>query len=223
VLLGKAFDCMAQVYMSPSQVRKLMNLLRFHRSVEIGRLGHKLLKDTDTLFDYLRQECAEILYSVHLSRNEVSVEEVALTKTLLRKHEKHINDSWGKYEFSKLAAVIKHLWVALKINDLTVQMRPLFKFAIENYKETKSDNKGNFFGVPHENVALIYEAVIKFIQLNDPKLIEEFRQELGKTLFKSNKPKGLPTYLVAVQQDNKKLIDFLATFFTEEQQKTLVK
>lgn len=44
--------------MSPSQVKKLMNILRFHRSVEMGKLGHKLLKDTDTLFDYLRQECA---------------------------------------------------------------------------------------------------------------------------------------------------------------------
>lgn len=86
VLLGKTLDCMANVYMSPSQVRKLMSLLRFHRSIDIGRLGHKLLKDTDTLFDYLRQECAEILYCVHLSRNEVTPEELALTKTLLRKH-----------------------------------------------------------------------------------------------------------------------------------------
>jgi ABC-type uncharacterized transport system permease subunit len=90
-LLGKIFDCMAYVYMSPSQVRKLMNILRFHRSVEIGRLGHKLLKDTDTLFDYLHQECAEILFSVHLSRNEINKEELELTRSLMRKHEKHIS------------------------------------------------------------------------------------------------------------------------------------
>lgn len=32
-LLGKTLNCMADVYLSPSQVRKLMNILRFHRSV----------------------------------------------------------------------------------------------------------------------------------------------------------------------------------------------
>lgn len=55
-------------------------------------------------------------------------------------------------------------------------MRPLFKYAIENYNETKGDSHGNFHGVPHENVALIYEALIKFIQINDPKLVDDFRQ-----------------------------------------------
>ena len=57
-------------------------------------------------------------------------------------------------------------------------MGPLFKYAIIHYQETNSDkNKGNFFGIPDENIALIYVAIIIFAQANDPKFFDSFRQE----------------------------------------------
>ena len=57
-------------------------------------------------------------------------------------------------------------------------MGPLFKYAIIHYQETMSDkNKGNFFGIPDENIALIYEATIIFAIANDPKFFDSFRQE----------------------------------------------
>lgn len=56
-------------------------------------------------------------------------------------------------------------------------MSPLFKFAVLHYQETKNDkNKGNFFGIPNENIALIYETIIKFSQANDPKFFDSFKQ-----------------------------------------------
>jgi hypothetical protein len=96
-------------------------------------------------------------------------------------------------------------------------MKPLFKYAIEHHGETKNEkNKGNFFGIPSENVAFIYEAIMKFGLANDPKFIESFRQGQGqgerKSLFKpaSN---TLPNTLQTVQQDNKKLFTFLISYF----------
>jgi hypothetical protein len=70
--LAKTFDCMAETHISPSQIKKIINVLRFYRNIEINKFSYKLLKDTDTLFDYLKTECGEILYCVHLSKNEIS-------------------------------------------------------------------------------------------------------------------------------------------------------
>lgn len=98
----------------------------------------------------------------------------------MNKNEQFLKDSLDKHEFSQvnlLASIIKHLWVSLKINKFSSSMSPLFKFAVLHYQETKNDkNKGNFFGIPNENIALIYETIIKFSQANDPKFFDSFKQ-----------------------------------------------
>jgi hypothetical protein len=98
----------------------------------------------------------------------------------LNRHEQFLKDSLDKHDFSQvnlLASIIKHLWVSLKINKLSSSMSPLFKFAVLHYQETKNDNnKGNFFGIPNENIALIYETIIKFSQANDPKFFDSFKK-----------------------------------------------
>jgi hypothetical protein len=57
-------------------------------------------------------------------------------------------------------------------------MKPLFKAALDSYKvvKTKSE-KGNYDGIPNENIALIYSALIKLIEVNEPKFFERMDQE----------------------------------------------
>lgn len=44
--------------MSPSQIKKILNVVRFHRNIETNKFTYKLLKDTDVLFDYLKSDCS---------------------------------------------------------------------------------------------------------------------------------------------------------------------
>lgn len=65
---------MSETHVSPSQIKRILNIIRFYRNIEINKFAHKLLKETLNLFDYLRSDCAEILFCVHLSKNLVSEE-----------------------------------------------------------------------------------------------------------------------------------------------------
>jgi hypothetical protein len=57
-LLGKTLECMSETHMSPSQIKKILNVVRFHRNIETNKFSYKLLKDTDVLFDYLKSDCS---------------------------------------------------------------------------------------------------------------------------------------------------------------------
>lgn len=38
-LLGKTLECMSETHMSPSQIKKILNVVRFHRNIETNKLA----------------------------------------------------------------------------------------------------------------------------------------------------------------------------------------
>ena len=80
---------------------------------------------------------------------------------------------------------LKHLWVSCKINKFDPSLKPVFKLAVDSFKNVKSGcEKGNYEGIPSENIAYLYLAMLRYVEVNNPSWLDEYKSEV-KSLFKN--------------------------------------
>lgn len=86
---------------------------------------------------------------------------------------------------NKEAMALKHLWVSFKINKFDPSLKPVFKMAVDSFKEVKSGcEKGNYEGITSENIAYLYMAMLRYVEANNPSWLDDYKSE-AKSLFKS--------------------------------------
>lgn len=80
---------------------------------------------------------------------------------------------------------MKHLWVSCKINKFDPSLKPVFKIAVDSFKDVRSRcEKGNYEGIPSENIAYLYLAMLRYVEANNPSWLDDYKVE-SKSLFKS--------------------------------------
>lgn len=88
---------------------------------------------------------------------------------------------------NKEAMALKHLWVCCKINKFDPSLRPVLKIAIDCFKVVRQGcEKGNYEGIPSENIAYLYLAMLRYIQANNPSWLDDYKEE-SKGMFKTGK------------------------------------